>query len=128
MILDTTVIIDILREDSKTIDKIKEIQKSTAAILTTSITVFELWQGLEIKDSKKREKILNILQSIGLLSFDFNSAKEAGNIYRELRKKGITIDAEDTMIAGIAKIYNETLLTRNVKDFRRIENLKVEGY
>ena len=95
---------------------------------SASITVFELWQGLEIKDSKKREKILNILQSIGLLSFDFNSAKEAGNIYRELRKKGITIDAEDTMIAGIAKIYNETLLTRNVKDFRRIENLKVEGY
>ena len=128
MILDTTVIIDILREDSKTVDKIKEIQKSTAAILTTSITVFELWQGLEIKDSKKREKILNVLQSIGLLSFDFNSAKEAGNIYRELRKKGITIDAEDTMIAGIAKIHNETLLTRNVKDFRRIENLKVEGY
>ena len=128
MILDTTVIIDILREDSKAVDKIKEIQKSTDAILTTSITVFELWQGLEIKDSKKKEKILTVLQSIGLLSFDFNSAKEAGNIYRELRKKGITIDAEDTMIAGIAKIHNETLLTRNVKDFRRIENLEVEGY
>jgi len=53
---------------------------------------------------------------------------ESGNIHRKLSRKGVTIDPEDSMIAGIAKVHNETLLTRNKKHFEKIEGLDVEGY
>lgn len=38
------------------------------------------------------------------------------------------IDPEDAMIAGIALLSNETILTKNVEHFSRIRNLKIETY
>ncbi len=38
------------------------------------------------------------------------------------------IDPEDTLIAGIALINNETVLTKNVEHFSRIRDLKIETY
>lgn len=38
------------------------------------------------------------------------------------------IDPEDAMIAGIALINNETVLTKNVEHFSRIRDLKIETY
>jgi len=91
--------------------------------------VFELWQGAEdISDKLKLEKIHSLLDSFGSFNLDVPSSKEAGSIHSELRKKGQVIDAADSMIAGIAKINNETILTRNIKHFSRISGLKVESY
>lgn len=38
------------------------------------------------------------------------------------------IDAIDSMIAAIALLENEPLLTRNTKHFTRIKGLRVESY
>ncbi len=38
------------------------------------------------------------------------------------------IDPEDAMIAGIALINNESVLTKNVEHFSRIRDLKIETY
>ncbi|KAF5434089.1 putative nucleic acid-binding protein, contains PIN domain [Candidatus Methanophagaceae archaeon] len=38
------------------------------------------------------------------------------------------IDPEDAMIAGIALINDESVLTRNVEHFSRIRDLKIETY
>lgn len=38
------------------------------------------------------------------------------------------IDPEDAMIAGIALINDESVLTKNVEHFSRIRDLKIETY
>ena len=129
MILDTTAIIDLLRGDKSILKRVESLEKINAPVSTTSISIFELWQGtIDMKDDKKRNKICTLLESIGSLQFDVQSAKEAGLIYSNLRKSGNIIDPEDCMIAGIVKINKETLLTRNKKYFSRIDQLKVEYY
>ncbi|MBS3157355.1 PIN domain-containing protein [Candidatus Woesearchaeota archaeon] len=129
MILDTTVIIDLLKNDLPLIEKIKIFNKKEIPLFFTSVSVFELWQGAEdISDKLKLEKIHSLLDSFGSFNLDVPSSKEAGSIHSELRKKGQVIDAADSMIAGIAKINNETILTRNIKHFSRISGLKVESY
>ncbi len=96
---------------------------------TTTISVFELWQGAEdIQDSQKRDKIEQFLSSVGLLPLDVESAKIAGTIYSDLERKGKLIEAEDCLIAGIAKHHNETVLTRNINHFERIKGIKLETY
>ena len=129
MILDTTTIIDILRGNEEILNKIKGLENKNEPLMTTSISVFEIWQGNEdISNIKKRKKIQELLNSLITLNFDVDSAKEAGSIHGMLRKKGRMIDPEDSMIAGIAKVQNEKVLTRNVSHFQRIEGITIESY
>ena len=129
MILDTTAIIDLLKGDKNIEEKIKYLNENNVAFLFTSISVFEIWQGSEdVGNEEKLEKIRFLLNSFG--SFDFNvlCAEEAGSNHPKLKLEGQIIDPEDSMIAGIAKINNETVLTKNAKHFSRIQGLKIESY
>src|SRR3989338_7270960 len=127
MILDTSFIIDLLRSDNGAVKKAEELQKSSELLLTTTITVFEIWQGtMDIKNDKKRTAISELLQSLGLLVLDFDSAKKAGEIHSRLIKKGEEIDPEDSMIAGISITRGERLLTRNIEHFKRIGEFRLE--
>ena len=127
MILDTTFLIDVLRDRKEAVEKAKELERSFEPVRTTTISVFELWQG--VKDlAEEREDIGNLLSSLGMLPFDLESAFLAGDIQRRLIKTGEGIDPEDSMIAGIVLKNKETILTKNVKHFGRIQGLKIETY
>lgn len=128
MILDTTFLIDLLRNEKSAAAKARELDAANAPILTTAVNVFELWQGIGIKNKERRERILELLSSLSLLDLDFKSAKRAGEIYSKLRNKGKAIDPEDSMIAGIALQHGETILTRDVSHFGRIPGLRLEAY
>ncbi len=129
MILDTTFIIDLLNGDQGAINKSKEIDDKNIPVFTTSVSVFEIWQGLDdIKNKDKLEKINVLLTNIGLLSLDMESAKIGGKIHAELNNSGLSIQPEDSMIAGICIKNNKKVITRNVKHFSRIKNLEVETY
>lgn len=129
MILDTTFIIDLLNKEIEAVKKAEELDKKVIPVLTTTITVFEIWQGIsDIKNKEKLEKINKLLSSIGLLSLDVESAKESGRIHANLYSSGTPIEPEDSMIAGICLKNNHTLLTRNIKHFSKIKNLEIETY
>ena len=59
---------------------------------------------------------------------DEKSAKIGGNIRSDLNKLGTPIGAYDLQIASIAMANNLILVTHNVKEFSRIENLKYEDW
>ncbi len=61
--------------------------------------------------------------------YDFTEkdAKKAGEIEAELLKKGKMIDLEDIMLAGVALLRNEKVLTLNAKHFENIEDLELEN-
>ncbi len=129
MILDTTAIIDLLRGNQAIIKKISELQDRNVPLSLTSISVFEIWQGTAgINDKGKLNKIHFLLDSLGTFLLDIPAAKEAGFIHALLKEQGMTIDPEDSMIAGIASYNKESVLTRNTKHFQRIDNLAVESY
>jgi|SRR3989338_9838562 len=129
MILDTTAIIDLLKGNTSISEKIKELERKNVSFSTTSVSIFEIWQGTsDIVDERRLEKIISLLDSLNVFNFDSSAAKVAGAIHSSLKKLGTMIDPEDSMIAGIAKINNEVILTRNKKHFQRIQNLKIEFY
>ena len=129
MILDTSFIIDLMRNDQESIKKIAGLKKTSTNLMSTTLSVFEIWQGIEdLESEEKKDKIVKFLSSIGFLTLDVASAKKAGTIYAKLRRNGIDIGAVDSLIGAIALLHNQTILTRNVKHFNRIENLKVESY
>jgi predicted nucleic acid-binding protein len=130
MIADTSFLIDIMKSNKEAIKKAEEIEKTGNTIAVTSISIFELFVGvsLSIKKDQERNKIIRILKGLSIISFDEDSAREAGKIFAQKRTNGLVIDPEDSMIAGICARKNEILITRNVKHFRDIENVRIESY
>lgn len=129
MILDTCFVVDLLNNDTAAVKKAQELDRLHMPLFTTAITVFEIWQGVsDIKDKNKLEKINTLLESIGLLQLDQESAKIGGVVHSGLYRQGVPIQPEDSMIAGIALTHGKKILTRNIKHFSRIKNVVVERY
>ena len=128
MILDTTFFIDLLRNYPPAIRKAQSLILQGTPLLTTTVTVFELWRGYGTLEHKKIEKAAEMLDQLLIYPLDVPSAKTAGRISRTLLEKGQMIEPEDTLIAGITLEKNEILLTQNTNHFQRIPNLKLETY
>lgn len=128
--LDTTFIIDILRNNREAVLKKENLENSSESITIASPTIIELISGLASVNVKlnEREKIKDFIDSVITLPLDKQSAIESGNIELSLIKNGEKIELEDIMIGAIAIVNNEILLTRNKKHFDKIKGLKIESY
>jgi len=128
MILDTSFLIDVLRGRTE-LDKLEELDRS-GDFRTTSISVMELWEGIARSGAseKEKEKVGELLEEIESLGFNGKEGKKAGEINYHLKKEGQRIDLEDVMIASIAIENSEPVITRNIENFERIEDVKTETY
>lgn len=99
-------------------------------IFIPSIVVYELEVGIaKSNDPAKRIKQLDqLLAQTNTLEFGLKEAKESASIRAELEKAGTPIGPMDTLIAGIARAHNLTLITRNTKEFNRIKGLNLENW
>ena len=129
MILETSFVVDFLKGDEDAVSKMQSLIDEGIPYEITTPTIFELWGGLVNleKPEKEQQRITSLLGGIVIFPLDEESAKIAGNVDGQLVKRGLKIDTEDSMIAGIAIKNNKKVLTRD-KHFDRIEGLKVEEY
>lgn len=95
-----------------------------------SITLFELYYGIEKNQSHKRNlnALENFISPLSIVDFTHDAAKKAAHIRNSLRKKGAPIGAYDIQIAAIALSQDMTLLTNNSGEFGRIEGLRLENW
>jgi|SRR3989338_5210742 len=131
MLLDTTFLIDILRgKDLTVLAKAREMEARLENKGATSISIMELWKGAvqSNRAEHENEKINQLLSLLFIYPFDEQEAKKAGEIEGHLARKGEIIELEDIMIAAVAIVHHEPLLTRNGKHFQRIPELQVEEY
>jgi len=130
MILDTTFLIDLMKADPSAVRKLKEMERDKVTQNIAAPTLYELYVGITLssKPEKEKRKVLDTLTAMNILGLDAESAAKAGEVQGTLIKEGKMIDPEDAMIAGIALLNNEILLTKNVEHFSRICDLKIVSY
>ena len=104
--------------------------QSPSDIIIPSIVIYELEVGIaKSNNPEKRIKQLNeLLQQITILDFTKNEAIESAKIRANLEKKGTPIGSMDLLIAGSAVANNLTLVTRNLKEFERVNDLKCKNW
>ncbi len=129
--VDTTFIVDILRNDRGALIKSIELDKEPI-VFTTEASVYEAVAGIWQQKTNK-EKALHafetLLNRLTVLPLDHKAAIKAGQISGELSKQGKMIDDIDCLVAGIILTNGcDTVVTRNSRHFSRIDDLKVEGY
>ena len=128
-LLDTNIISYWMRGDKIVIDRIKSHSPSDLSI--SSITLAEILYGIEkspVKKKERRSKIDQISSLLELYSFNEAAAEEYAVIRAELERKGIMISERDTQIASIAVANRLIVVTHNVREFGRIDKLKVEDW
>lgn len=81
------------------------------------------------RSSQKLEALVSeFLLPLERYPFDENAAFEYGNIRSTLEFQGNTIGPNDLFIAAHTKSLNAVLVTNNLKEFERVENLVMENW
>ena len=99
-------------------------------IVVPSIVIYELEIGIAKSNNpdKRVQQLNELLQQVNILDFTQKEAKESAKIRADLEKAGTPIGSMDILIAGCAKVNNLILITRNLKEFERVANLKLENW
>ena len=128
-LLDTNICIYIIKK--KPVDVLKTLKtKSKKDIYVSSITIAELEYGVAKSQFPEKNKIalIEFLSIFNILPFDDIDAVEFGMIKTDLEKKGKIIGPMDLLIAGQAKSKKLILVTNNIKEFERVDGLKLENW
>ena len=127
--LDTNICIYLInKQPIKIIEKLKSIK--TSDICISSITSSELWFGVYKSSYPKQNSLAltEFLSSINTVDFDDEAAINYGQIRAHLEGKGKIIGAMDMLIGAHALALSLTLVTNNLREFKRIPNLKVVNW
>ena len=94
------------------------------------ITLMELYYGVykSKKVASNLAKIKTLEQSLEILQVGIESTEIFGMLKSQLEKKGSRLDDFDLLIASCALAHNLTLVTNNIKHFRRIKGLKLTNW
>ena len=127
--LDTDILSEFLRGNSKVIAKFDEHLKEYGYINLSIITYYEILNGLLYKDAKKQlAKFEEFVELNKVIPLTLKMAKTAAVIQADLRKKGTEIGHTDTLIAGIAITSELQLVTNNTDHFKRIKGLDIANW
>ncbi len=93
----------------------------------------ELWHGVERMQvssiqNRLKAKLNHFLQIMPVLGLSSDVGREYGSIYAQLEKQGQIIGANDLWIAAHAKSQGLILVTNNVREFERVDGLRVENW
>ena len=69
-----------------------------------------------------------LLDLLPVLPFDLTAARVHAGLWAELRERGLMIGAHDLLIAATAVAGSLKVLTRNLREFERVEGLRVESW
>ena len=127
--LDTDILSEFLRGNTKVIAKVDEHLKEYGYISLSIITYYEILNGLLYKDAKKQlGKFEEFVELNKVIPLTLRMAKTSSIIQADLRKKGTEIGHTDTLIAGIAMTSELQLITNNTDHFKRIKGLDIANW
>ncbi len=127
ILFDTDICVELLRGNQKIIRKRKEFRGEVAIGF---MTVSELYYGAANSVFSDENKYLvdRFLMTITCIQSDLDISVRFGRLKAGLKKKNILIPDADLFIAATTLEKADMLVTRNVKHFQRIKELKIENW
>jgi len=128
-LIDTNILSFFFRNHSLVIERFQAYLKEYDKINISIITYYEIVSGLKHRDAQKQLTSFQEFVSYNtVLPLSTSSATISADIYANLRNKGTPIDDIDILIAGIAIANDLIIVTNNIRDFGKIENLEIQDW
>ncbi|MGI9169861.1 MAG: PIN domain-containing protein [Caulobacteraceae bacterium] len=126
--LDTNVFIELIRGRNRLVRRrFAEASAAPEPLVASLIVAHELYYGAEVHPdpfAQLRNAHL-ILAQVGVTPFDARDMGMAAKVRARLKARGLAIGPYDALIAGQALARRWTVVTANVREFSRIDGLKV---
>ena len=125
IILDTNVISELLKPQPDMRVQTWILDMHEVEISTTVVTISEIEYGLQRLPVGQRKNNLykkfgDFIYPLHIFPFDELSARETGRFRATREKLGLSCNASDMMIAGIASKAGVDVATRNIKGFDQL--------
>jgi predicted nucleic acid-binding protein len=114
VLLDTTVLIDVLRNKRNRRALLAELVESGHTLSTTALNIGEVYSGMRPQEEAQTEAFLSSLECYPLTAA---IARRAGSLKHQWAQKGQTLTLADMIVAATALEHSLTLITDNRKDF-----------
>lgn len=126
VILDTDAVVDVLRQRAAVVARLGALSPDDVGV--TSMTVAELLYGATASSDPdhNRAAVLRLLGEIHIIPFGRRAAAFHAALRWRLRKH--PIGPNDLVIAATTLAAGATLVTANVREFARIEELPLENW
>lgn len=126
--LDTNVISELVRKPDGVLAA-RATALDDAALCTSAIVASELRFGLRKKGAVSlARQVEAVLREIEILAYEAPASLAYAETRSALEKKGQPIGSTDLFIAAHALSLDLTLVTANIREFSRVEGLKVENW
>ncbi len=126
--LDTNVVSDVIRNPhGSAATMIESVGDTQVAI--SSIVASELRFGILKRKSERLTFLVeNLLDRVSILPYEDKEASHFAEIRLDLERNGMPIGTTDLFIAAHARSLDATLVTANIREFGRVQGLKVENW
>lgn len=130
MILDTSFLIDLFAGQRRAFEKGRTLSEATVVQRVPSPVVMELSYGATFGTEAERRDLRNALRMYPTVEQDEQTAHRAGELLAQADRQAggeSGIDKVDPMVAAVADIADEPVLTADVEDFEAL-GVAVETY
>ena len=127
-LLDTNIAIHVIK--CRPVEALDQFNRHAGQLALSAISQAELIHGVE--KSSMPERNLRVMEDfcsrLVILDYGPKAAGHHGEIRANLELKGTPIGVNDLHIAGHARSEGLTLVTNNMKEFERVEGLRLENW
>ena len=103
---------------------------SLGDLAISAITKSELMFGVEVSPRMPQDRLVleGYLKHVEVLDYPADAAQHYGEIRATLKRTGTMIGANDLLIGAHARCLGLILVTNNMREFGRVERLKLENW
>lgn len=127
-LLDTNIVIYVLKR--RPIEVLAAFNQHAGRLSISCITLAELLHGVEksAQPARNLAQVEDFVSRLQVLDYTAKAAAHYGDIRAALEKQGTPIGVNDLHIAAHARSEGLVLVTNNVREFKRVEGLRIENW
>ena len=127
-LLDTNICIYVIKQ--RPVEVLTQFNEAAGQLAISSITLAELLHGVEKSHHphKNLQAVEDFCSRLDVIDYDQKAAAHYGDIRAELERAGTPIGVNDLHIAGHARSLGTVLVTNNIKEFERVDGLRLQNW
>lgn len=126
--LDTNIVIYVIKR--RPIEMLTTFNLHSGQMCISAITLAELMHSAEKSERQTHnlKKVEDFVSRLEVLEYGVKASTHYGQIRAALERKGTPIGLNDLHIAGHARSEGLILVTNNLREFERVEALRLENW
>lgn len=121
LLIDTDVFIDFLRGYPPAKNYFESLKTGKKLVFSSIITEIELLGGKDCESIEKRNQVSALVSLANQVTIDRSIVEKSGEFIRKH-----DIEVPDAIVAATAFNSKATIITRNVKDYEKIKEVRVK--